>query len=82
MTRDRNVLITAYSADCVPVSYYDPVSAWIYIIHAGWRSIARGIAGEIAKGLMKEGVNIHRLFITIDPSIGFARYQVNQDIID
>ncbi|WP_440895216.1 peptidoglycan editing factor PgeF [Amphibacillus sp. Q70] len=81
MTKERDILIAAFFADCVPLFFYDPVSGWIGIAHAGWRGTVNGIAVEMIKELAEEGVNPDNLFITIGPSISFARYQVNQDVI-
>jgi copper oxidase (laccase) domain-containing protein len=39
-----NVALSVYTADCVPLLFFDPVNGAIGAAHAGWRGSVRGIA--------------------------------------
>lgn len=82
MTKNSEILLAAFFADCVPLYFYDPVSGWLGIAHAGWKGTVSGIAREMINKLTKEGVSVKDLHVAIGPSIGFDRYQVNQIVID
>lgn len=49
ITNIPNVNLVVYTADCMPISFYDPVQRVIGIAHSGWR----GTIGEISKNIIE-----------------------------
>ena len=43
VTRQKNLFLTIHTADCLPLSLYDPQQQIIGLIHAGWRGINQHI---------------------------------------
>lgn len=82
ITKNKDILLAAFFADCVPLYFYDPKTGWFGIAHAGWKGTVGGIAGEMVKKLICEGVSAKDLYVAIGPSIGANNYQVNQQVID
>ncbi len=46
MTDLPGVTLLVYTADCIPILFYDPVRRVIAAVHAGWRGTAIGAAGH------------------------------------
>ena len=82
ITKNKDILLAAFLADCVPLYFYDPKTGWFGIAHAGWKGTVGGIAREMVKHLISEGVSAKDLYVAIGPSIGANNYQVNQQVID
>mgnify|MGYP001809578872 FL=1 len=46
VTNERGVCIGVTTADCVPLTFYDPVREVVAVAHAGWRGTCAMIATE------------------------------------
>ncbi|MBM7565725.1 peptidoglycan editing factor PgeF [Paenibacillus sacheonensis] len=83
MTNERNVLLTSFYADCVPLYFYDPKNGVIALAHAGWKGtvleIARKTTEAMAAGYGSEPADIQA---AIGPSIGLCCYEVNEVVLD
>src|SRR5690625_5048286 len=82
ITKDENILCTAFFADCVPLYFFDPVTKYIGIAHAGWRGTTLGIAGKMVHKFAELGVSIQNLLIAIRPAIGREKYEVDRTVIE
>ncbi|WP_067838796.1 peptidoglycan editing factor PgeF [Amphibacillus sediminis] len=82
VTNQKSVLLAAFFADCVPLYFYDPVTEWIGIAHAGWRGTVAGMAARMVDVLVEQGVNPKNLKAAIGPSISQRHYQVNTNVVD
>ncbi|REJ20381.1 MAG: peptidoglycan editing factor PgeF [Bacillaceae bacterium] len=82
-TSEKNILLSLFFADCVPIFFFSPKDSLIGVAHAGWRGTAKNIAGEmIDSWVLHEGVQAQNIFAAIGPSIGECCYVVNDDVID
>ncbi len=54
ITNEPGVALTVFTADCVPVFFYDPVTKAIGTAHAGWRGTMGRIAEKTVKAMEKE----------------------------
>ncbi|NLO89347.1 MAG: peptidoglycan editing factor PgeF [Clostridia bacterium] len=81
ITGERDVALTAYFADCVPIYILCPQDRKIGIVHAGWKGTALGIAGKTVK-TMKEafGIKERDCMAFIGPSIGPCCYTVGENV--
>lgn len=77
ITHLRNIHLIVYTADCMPVSFYDPVRWVIGIVHSGWRGTIGGISRKMI-GLFQElyGSDTKDIRVSIWPSIGPCCYEV------
>ncbi|WP_138414987.1 peptidoglycan editing factor PgeF [Aquibacillus sediminis] len=81
ITKETNLLCTALFADCVPIFYFDPVTNWIGIAHAGWRGTVNGMAKQMVEQLKNQGVEVRSLLVAIGPCISQAHYEVDTKVI-
>ena len=81
ITKQRNVLLTAVYADCVPLYFYDPIHHYIGIAHAGWRGTVGRIAEKMTQYFISLGTDVKDLKIAIGPSIGKDQYEVDENVI-
>jgi YfiH family protein len=81
VTNVPGVLISAGTADCVPVLVVDPVRRAVGAFHAGWRGTVAGIVGEgISLMRSQYGSQSEDLLAAIGPSIGGCCYAVGEEV--
>ncbi len=80
ITDSRNVPLAIFTADCLSIFLHDFSIPAIGIVHAGWRSIYKGIVIKTIN-LMIEKFNIHtsQLQIGFGPSIKECCYEVGRE---
>ena len=72
-----------FTADCVPVVFYDKKQGVVALAHAGWRGTYGNIAGEIVNIMRnKYGCKVEDVKIIIGPSISVDNYEVSYDLIE
>lgn len=81
ITRESGILCTAFFADCVPLFFYDPVSGYIGIAHAGWRGTTDKIGQHMVEKYKKLGVNPKNLQAVIGPAISKEKYEVDERVV-
>lgn len=81
ITQKTEILCTAFFADCVPLYFYDPVTSFIGIAHAGWKGTTNKIGAHMVERLQNLGVNPVNLLVVIGPSISQKRYEVDEKVI-
>jgi polyphenol oxidase len=80
ITRSPDVGLVVMMADCVPIVLYDPVTASLACIHAGWRgTVARVVAATVDR-LVDGGSRPQDLLAGIGPAIPVERYQVGAEV--
>jgi hypothetical protein len=68
-------------ADCVPVMIYDPVTAVLCIVHAGWKGTAGSIARNGVKLMESQfGAKAANMVAAIGPAIGTCCYPTGVDV--
>lgn len=77
------LVLSIFTADCVPVYFYDPVRRAIGLSHSGWKGTAARIGAETVR-LMREkyGTDPADLLCAIGPSICQDCYEVSADVAD
>ena len=72
-----------FTADCVPVVFYDKKQGVIALAHAGWRGTYGNIAGEIVDIMTdKYGCEVVDIKTIIGPSVSVDNYEVSYDLIE
>ena len=83
ITNLRNTPLLIFTADCVPVVFYDKKQGVVALAHAGWRGTYGNIAGEIVNIMRnKYGCKVEDVKIIIGPSISVDNYEVSYDLIE
>jgi len=83
LTNVKNVTLVTFYADCIPIYILDPINNAIALLHSGWRSTYKDIAG-VALELMKEKYKtcISSVEIVIGPSIGKCCFEIDRDVLE
>ncbi|WP_099158006.1 peptidoglycan editing factor PgeF [Virgibacillus ndiopensis] len=82
ITNQAGILCTAFFADCVPLFFFDPVSNYIGIAHAGWKGTVNRIAEQMVLKLQEAEVDISNLLVAIGPCISQKAYEVDDYVIN
>lgn len=82
-TREKNILLGVFTADCVPVLIYDKEQNIIAAIHAGWKGTTKQITKKMIDILLyEEDSNASELYAYIGPAIEFLNFEVGQEVVD
>lgn len=83
ITNEKNVVLSAFFADCVPLMFADPVNGAIGLSHSGWRGTVQRI-GKRTVELMSEnyGSRPEDIIAVIGPSICQSCYEVSSDVAE
>ena len=83
ITNLRNTPLLIFTADCVPVVFYDIKQGVVALAHAGWRGTYGNITGEIVSIMCnKYGCKVEDVKTIIGPSISVDNYEVSYDLIE
>lgn len=82
ITKETGILCTAFFADCVPLYFYDPITSYIGITHAGWKGTTNKIGLKMVERLQNLGVNPENLLAVIGPSISQEEYEVDERVVN
>lgn len=81
VTDETGLTLTVFSADCLPVLFYDPVRRCVAAVHAGWRGTAMGIAAEAVKAMAQRyGCDIKNIRAAIGPGISNCCFETTGDV--
>lgn len=83
ITAEREVVLGAFSADCLLVFFLEPSISVAGIAHAGWRGTCKGIVARIVH-LMREkfAADSKKIQVLMSPSIGPCCYEVGDEVIE
>lgn len=81
ITDEKGIILSCFSADCVPILFYDPIHKTVGACHSGWR----GNKGKILQNVVEEmrkhfSSNPAEILIAIGPSICKEQYVVSEDL--
>jgi YfiH family protein len=83
VTQERGIALALSFADCVPITFYDPVQQVAGIAHGGWRGTARGIVLATIEEMQRHfGSRPQDIRAGIAPAIGPCCYEVSQEVVD
>ncbi len=82
VTASRGVLLGVFTADCVPIHLVDSTARVIGALHAGWRGILAGIAGEGVAAMTRLGAHPARIRVATGPCIRQCCFEVDAGLAD
>lgn len=81
ITSKPNIFLVVHTADCVPISFYDPKKKIIALAHAGWRGTAERVGQKTVLEMKRVfGCNPRNIIAYIGPSIGPCCYNVGVEL--
>ena len=79
ITAEPEVYLGVFTADCVPISFYDPQRQLVGIAHSGWQGTVKNIAGQIVNTMVKQfNSKPVDIIVYLGPSIGPCCYEVSK----
>lgn len=75
-SKAKSLLLGVFTADCVPVFFYDPKESLIGICHAGWRGTHEKIVQKMVQECKKNGSDPKSLRVYLGPHIRSCSYDV------
>ena len=83
VTDEEGLTLTVFSADCLPILFYDPVRRCIAAVHAGWRGTVADIAGNAVRAMCENfGCRPEDIRAAIGPNIGVCCFETHEDVPD
>lgn len=81
VTNTRGIILAAFTADCVPIYFVDPVKKAIGLAHSGWRGTVANMAGKMVERMQTAfGTDPKDLIAAIGPSICQSCYEVDETV--
>ncbi len=83
ITNQKNVPLVIHTADCVPVSFFDPINLAIGNAHCGHKGTYLRLAVKTLHAMTKHyGTNPKDVICSIGPAICDRCYEVSKDLYD
>ena len=81
ITDEKGTILSCFSADCVPILFYDPIHKAVGACHSGWRGTKGKILQNVVEKMRKHfSSNPAEILIAIGPSICKEQYVVSEDL--
>lgn len=81
ITDEKGIILSCFSADCVPILFYDPIHKAVGACHSGWRGTKGKILQNVVEEMRKHFTsNPAEILIAIGPSICKEKYVVSEDL--
>lgn len=86
VTKEKNVALTALTADCAPIIYYDPHAHVIGISHQGWKGTTGHMPHYVIEQMKTLGAHESNIICSLGPAINICcyhmdLYQININIL-
>jgi hypothetical protein len=75
-------VLAAFSADCIPLVFAEPVARVCGAAHAGWRGTVAGVASNVIGRMQELGARPDRIRVALGPSIGPCCFEVGPEVVD
>ncbi|MCH5252530.1 MAG: peptidoglycan editing factor PgeF [Lachnospiraceae bacterium] len=83
ITKDENVVLMTFFADCVPLFFYDRKQKAIGAVHSGWRGTVKRIGAHAVERMQEEfDTRAEDILAVIGPSICQNCYEVSEDVAE
>lgn len=80
VTNTPGITLVVFSADCIPILFFDPAQKIIAAVHAGWRGTALGIAAQGVRAMEALGSRPEDIRCAIGPGIGKGCFETDDDV--
>lgn len=80
-TYEPNILLCTFTADCVPVIFYNETTGLTGVIHSGWQGTIKEITLKVFEHLIKnEQNNPEEIKVVLGPALSQERFEVDEDV--
>ena len=82
-TFEPNIVLSSFTADCVPVLFYATDSTLVGAIHSGWQGTVKEISLKTFTYLRDvEGVDLTNVHVHIGTALSQEKFEVDRDVYD
>lgn len=82
-TREKQILIGVFHADCLGILLYEPIQGIICAIHSGWKGTATGmVTNSIEHLIQKEHCDPTKMFAYVSMGIQKQSFEVGNDVLE
>lgn len=82
-TKERNIVLCTFSADCVPIIFYHENPNMIGVIHSGWRGTVNEITLDVFNHLIQvEKCEPQNFTVYIGAAISQEKFEVDHDVYE
>lgn len=83
ITNQPNIALIVFSADCVPLLFFDPEEKVAAAVHSGWRGTVKNIGGKCVDTMMSQfNCKPENIKVTVGPSIGSCCFDFGEDAVN
>ncbi|WP_042474046.1 peptidoglycan editing factor PgeF [Bacillus ndiopicus] len=79
-TYEQGIVLSIFTADCVPIIITNAVTGLCAVIHSGWQGTVKEITSKLLQQLIKEGNHPADLQIQIGMALSQQRFEVDTDV--
>lgn len=80
-TFEPNILLCTFTADCVPVMFYNNLAGVVGVIHSGWQGTVKEITSKVFQHLVEEEhCNPSDFHVILGPAISQEKFEVDEDV--
>ncbi|WP_144460758.1 peptidoglycan editing factor PgeF [Siminovitchia fortis] len=80
-TYEPNLLLCCFTADCVPVIFYNEANGLIGVIHSGWQGTVKEITLKLFQHLIEtEQCELEDFHIQIGAALSQEKFEVDEDV--
>jgi len=82
-TFEPNIVLSCFTADCVPVIFYNKVNGLIGVIHSGWQGTIKGVTPKLFTHLKEmENCNPSDFHVQIGAALSQEKFEVDSDVYE
>jgi len=83
ITNIHGICIGVTTADCVPITLYDPIQKVSAVAHAGWRGTSSQIVIKTISSMTHHfGCKVADIYAVVGPSIAVEAYRVGEELYE
>lgn len=80
-TFENNVTLCTFTADCVPITFYELNRGLIGVIHSGWQGTIKEISSHVMERLIcEEHIDPTKLIVHIGSALSQEKFEVDEDV--
>lgn len=82
-TKETGIVLCTFTADCVPVTFYDDKHQIIGVIHSGWQGTVKEITIKTLKRIIEqEHIKPETLHVHLGPALSQEKFEVDRDVYE
>jgi polyphenol oxidase len=79
MTRKQGIFLGVFTADCIPLLFFNTKQNIVGAVHAGYKGILKGVVENMLLKIREEKIDMNDIHVIIGPSIRKCCYDVPEE---